>query len=52
MIQQLLKIMETPADPRTPPVGVLTAAKRPVWARARQELLKSNFFTIYISPIN
>ncbi|XP_074114537.1 choline acetyltransferase isoform X1 [Cotesia typhae] len=41
MVQQLLKIMETPADPRTPPVGVLTAAKRPVWARARQELLKN-----------
>ncbi|XP_034936832.1 choline O-acetyltransferase [Chelonus insularis] len=41
MIQQLLKIMETPADPRTPPVGILTTSSRPIWARARQELLKN-----------
>ncbi|XP_076669809.1 choline acetyltransferase isoform X2 [Andrena cerasifolii] len=40
LVQQLLSIMETKADPRTPPVGILTTAKRPVWAKAREELLK------------
>ncbi|XP_044018407.1 choline O-acetyltransferase isoform X1 [Aphidius gifuensis] len=41
LIQQIQKIMETPADPRTPPVGILTSAKRPVWARSRSELMKN-----------
>nr|XP_012223267.1 PREDICTED: choline O-acetyltransferase isoform X2 [Linepithema humile] len=41
LIQQLLRIMETKADPRTPPVGILTTAKRPVWAKARDELVKN-----------
>lgn len=40
-MQQIVKIMETPADPKTPPVGILTTAQRPVWARARLELMKS-----------
>ncbi|XP_046737810.1 choline O-acetyltransferase isoform X1 [Diprion similis] len=42
LTQQILKIMEIPADPRTPPVGVLTAARRPVWAAAREELAKND----------
>ncbi|XP_032666953.1 choline O-acetyltransferase isoform X2 [Odontomachus brunneus] len=41
LVQQLLMIMETKADPRTPPVGILTTAKRPVWAKAREELIKN-----------
>ncbi|XP_011302996.1 choline O-acetyltransferase [Fopius arisanus] len=41
LMQQLMKIIETPADPRTPPVGILTATKRPIWAKARMELLKN-----------
>lgn len=41
LVQQLLRIMETKADPRTPPVGILTTAKRPAWAKAREELMKS-----------
>ncbi|XP_020711658.2 choline O-acetyltransferase isoform X2 [Athalia rosae] len=41
LTQQILKIMEIPADPRTPPVGVLTAATRPLWAAAREELVKN-----------
>lgn len=41
MIEQLLKIMETPPNPHTPPVGILTSASRPTWSQARQELLKS-----------
>ncbi|XP_026827019.1 choline O-acetyltransferase [Ooceraea biroi] len=41
LTQQLLRIMETKADPRTPPVGILTTAKRPAWAKAREELVKS-----------
>lgn len=41
LIQQILKIIETKADPRTPPVGILTTAKRPVWACAREELCKN-----------
>ncbi|XP_063987052.1 choline O-acetyltransferase [Diachasmimorpha longicaudata] len=41
LMQQLMKIIETPADPRTPPVGILTATKRPIWSRARTELLKN-----------
>lgn len=41
LTQQILNIMEIPADPRTPPVGVLTAATRPFWAAAREELVKS-----------
>lgn len=41
LVQQLLRIMETKADPRTPPVGILTTAKRPAWAKAREELIKS-----------
>ncbi|XP_012137207.2 choline acetyltransferase isoform X1 [Megachile rotundata] len=41
LVQQILTIMEAKADPRTPPVGVLTTAERPVWARAREELLKN-----------
>ncbi|XP_071637509.1 choline O-acetyltransferase isoform X3 [Temnothorax longispinosus] len=41
LVQQLLKIMETKADPRTPPVGILTTAKRPAWAKAREELIKN-----------
>ncbi|XP_006619034.1 choline O-acetyltransferase isoform X1 [Apis dorsata] len=40
LAQQILKIMETKADPRTPPVGILTTMKRPAWAKAREELLK------------
>ncbi|XP_076763908.1 choline acetyltransferase [Xylocopa sonorina] len=41
LVQQILKIMETKADPRTPPVGILTTMKRPSWAKAREELLKN-----------
>ncbi|XP_033210591.1 choline O-acetyltransferase [Belonocnema kinseyi] len=41
LIQQILKIMEEKPDPRTPPVGILTTSKRPVWAKAREELLKN-----------
>ncbi|XP_043260762.1 choline O-acetyltransferase-like isoform X2 [Colletes gigas] len=41
LVQQILSIMETKADPRTPPVGILTAAKRSAWAKAREELLKN-----------
>ncbi|KAG7211835.1 hypothetical protein KM043_011059 [Ampulex compressa] len=41
LVQQLLKIMDTKADPRTPPVGILTTAKRPAWAKAREELVKN-----------
>ncbi|XP_039301772.1 choline O-acetyltransferase isoform X2 [Solenopsis invicta] len=41
LVQQLLRIMETKADPRTPPVGILTTAKRPAWAKAREELIKN-----------
>ncbi|XP_076243801.1 choline acetyltransferase [Calliopsis andreniformis] len=41
LVQQILTIMETKADPRTPPVGILTTAKRPAWAKAREELLKN-----------
>ena len=40
LAQQILKIMGTKADPRTPPVGILTTMKRPAWAKAREELLK------------
>ncbi|OAD52435.1 Choline O-acetyltransferase [Eufriesea mexicana] len=40
LVQQILKIMGTKADPRTPPVGILTTMKRPAWAKARDELLK------------
>ncbi|XP_066591716.1 choline O-acetyltransferase isoform X2 [Prorops nasuta] len=40
LTQQILSIMEAQADPRTPPVGILTTAKRPEWAKAREELLK------------
>ncbi|XP_015588325.1 choline O-acetyltransferase [Cephus cinctus] len=42
LTQQILKIMEIQADPRTPPVGILTTARRPVWAQAREELLKDD----------
>lgn len=41
LIQQILKIMEEQPNPRTPPVGILTTARRPVWAIAREELMKS-----------
>ncbi|XP_043486009.1 choline O-acetyltransferase isoform X1 [Polistes fuscatus] len=41
LIQQILKIMETKASPTTPPVGILTTGKRPVWAKAREELMKN-----------
>ncbi|XP_012282971.2 choline O-acetyltransferase [Orussus abietinus] len=41
LTQQILQIMEIPPDPRTPLVGVLTANRRPVWAKAREELLKN-----------
>ncbi|XP_026669954.1 choline O-acetyltransferase isoform X2 [Ceratina calcarata] len=41
LAQQILTIMETKTDPRTPPVGILTTMKRPAWAKAREELLKS-----------
>ncbi|KAK2582413.1 hypothetical protein KPH14_004731 [Odynerus spinipes] len=41
LIEQLLKIMRTRANPKTPPVGILTTAKRPVWACAREELIKN-----------
>ncbi|XP_014205152.1 choline O-acetyltransferase [Copidosoma floridanum] len=41
LAQQILKIMEVPADAKTLPVGILTSAKRPVWAKAREELLKN-----------
>ncbi|KYN22541.1 Choline O-acetyltransferase, partial [Trachymyrmex cornetzi] len=41
LVQQLLRIMETKADPRTPPVGILTTTKRPAWAKAREELMKN-----------
>ncbi|XP_076647691.1 choline acetyltransferase isoform X1 [Halictus rubicundus] len=40
LVQQILCIIETKADPRTPPVGILTTAKRPTWAKAREELFK------------
>jgi len=43
LVQQLLRIMETKADPRTPPVGILTTTKRPAWAKAREELIKSTY---------
>lgn len=46
LVQQLLKIMETKADPRTPPVGILTTAKRSLWAKAREELIKSTRYII------
>jgi choline O-acetyltransferase len=36
--------MDTPADAKVPPVGILTSAKRPIWAKAREELLKSIFY--------
>lgn len=45
LVQQLLRIMETKADPRTPPVGILTTMKRPSWAKAREELIKSAYDT-------
>ncbi|XP_043474260.1 choline O-acetyltransferase-like isoform X2 [Leptopilina heterotoma] len=41
LIQQILKIMDEKPNPRTPPVGILTTARRPVWAKAREELLKN-----------
>ena len=41
LVEQILKIMEYPADAKTLPVGILTAISRPVWAKAREELLKS-----------
>ncbi|XP_053995714.1 choline O-acetyltransferase isoform X2 [Hylaeus anthracinus] len=41
LVHQILSIMETKADPRTPPVGILTTAKRPAWAKAREELLQN-----------
>ncbi|KAL0100387.1 hypothetical protein PUN28_019622 [Cardiocondyla obscurior] len=41
LVQQLLRIIETKPDPRTPPVGILTTAKRPAWAKAREELIKN-----------
>ncbi|XP_001605246.2 choline O-acetyltransferase isoform X2 [Nasonia vitripennis] len=41
LVEQFLKIMEVPADAKTLPVGILTTAKRPVWANAREELLKN-----------
>ncbi|XP_078047040.1 choline acetyltransferase isoform X2 [Augochlora pura] len=40
LVQQILNIMETKADPRTPPFGILTTAPRTAWAKAREELLK------------
>ena len=43
LVQQLLRIMETKADPRTPPVGILTTTKRPAWTKAREELIKSTY---------
>lgn len=44
--------METKADPRTPPVGILTTMKRPAWAKAREELLKRTYYFNYNSNIN
>ncbi|XP_011505793.1 PREDICTED: choline O-acetyltransferase [Ceratosolen solmsi marchali] len=41
LTQQIFKIMEIPADEKVVPVGILTTAKRPVWAKAREELLKN-----------
>lgn len=41
--------METKADPRTPPVGILTTMKRPAWAKAREELLKRMYYFNYNS---
>lgn len=41
--------METKADPRTPPVGILTTMKRPAWAKAREELLKRMCYFNYNS---
>ncbi|CAB0032457.1 unnamed protein product, partial [Trichogramma brassicae] len=41
LAQQFLKIMEKPADAKTLPVGILTTAKRPVWGKAREELMKN-----------
>ncbi|KAI4472564.1 hypothetical protein M0802_016698, partial [Mischocyttarus mexicanus] len=38
---QIVKIIETKANPATPPVGILTTAKRPIWAKAREELMKN-----------
>lgn len=43
LVQQILKIMATKADPRTPPVGILTTMKRPAWAKAREELLRRTY---------
>ena len=52
LVQQILKIMEEPADAKTLPVGILTTARRPIWAKAREELLKSTTRqTFFISPI-
>ncbi|KAL2737823.1 choline O-acetyltransferase isoform X2 [Vespula squamosa] len=51
LIQQILKIMETKANPATPPVGILTTAKRPVWAKAREELMKTIIIVIVWSLI-
>lgn len=46
LVEQLLTIMETKPDPRTPPIGILTTAKRPIWAKAREELMKSKQPTV------
>lgn len=43
LVEQFLKIMEIPADAKTLPIGILTTAKRPIWAKAREELLKSMY---------
>lgn len=43
LIQQILKIMEIPADAKTIPLGILTSSPRPIWANAREKLLKSKF---------
>ena len=55
LAQQILKIMGTKADPRTPPVGILTTMKRPAWGKAREELLKRaynyNFLAKLINTI-
>ncbi|XP_058789573.1 choline O-acetyltransferase isoform X2 [Phymastichus coffea] len=42
LIQQILQIMEVPADTKSVPVGILTSNKRPIWAKARKELLKND----------
>lgn len=39
--------MEVPADAKTLPIGILTTAKRPIWAKAREELLKCKFKKSY-----